>query len=89
MRTCRNYWTVATVFEMHVLFERPDLAIVAAYHMARLHAPVWCICSTLGNVRLIQEQREREDLLHSVRPAPLEPLLLLPLLAPARRACAS
>lgn len=36
MAEVTNFWTVATIFEMHVLFERYDLAVVAAFHMFAL-----------------------------------------------------
>eukprot|EP00051_Salpingoeca_urceolata_P011332 m.140272 g.140272 ORF g.140272 m.140272 type:complete len:660 (+) comp17079_c0_seq4:237-2216(+) len=53
----KTYWTVATVFEMHVLFEHYQNALQDAYCMFQLRPPTWYLTSTMSNIRMILDLR--------------------------------
>jgi mitogen-activated protein kinase kinase kinase 5 len=55
----RDYWEVATLFEIAILAENHQRAIAAAGCMYKLRPPAWYIGSTVKNLRLIVDSRYR------------------------------
>lgn len=54
----KDYWTVATCFEMAVLAEDFKKACLAAECMYKLKPQTWMIRSTMGNIALIEKSRK-------------------------------